>query len=167
LYVAAAATAVVLAHGTDPEVVNPWTPAVWQSFELASAEAVRFRHDFIGTEHVLLGLMSEENGRVSRILKNFGVQRETVRAEIEKIVGTGPQSRAAHPPAYTPRAQKAFQIAIREAKAARAIRAETEHVLIGLLCQGGGVAAIVLEKFGVNAAKVREQLQSNQKDSHE
>jgi len=167
LYVAAAATAVVLAHGTDPELLNPWTPAVCQSFELAGAEAARFHHDFIGTEHVLLGLLGQEKGAARKILENLGVRREAVRAEIEKIVAAWPQSPPTRPAVYTPRAKKAFRLAIREAKAARAVHARTEHILLGLLSQGGGVAAMVLEKLGVNAAKVREQLQSNQNDNHE
>ena len=162
----ASMTIFVFACGTDPEAWNLWTPAVQRSFELAGAEAARFHHDFIGTEHVLLGLMGEENGTVPKILENFGVRRETVRAEIEKIVGTGPQSQTNRPAVYTPRARRAFQLAIEEAKAARAIHAETEHVLLGLLREGGGVAAKVLEQLGVNAAKVREQLHSNKNDDH-
>jgi hypothetical protein len=167
LYVAAAVTAFVLGYGTEPEVANPWTPAVWQSFELAGAEAARFHHDFIGTEHVLLGLLGQENGTARKTLENLGVRREIVRAEIEKIVAAGPQSHPTRPAVYTPRAKKAFRVAIREAKTAHAVRARTEHILLGLLCQGGGVAAIVLEKLGVNAATVREQLQSNKNDVHE
>jgi Clp amino terminal domain, pathogenicity island component len=167
LIAAATMTVVVFICGTEPEALNLWTPAVWQSFELAGAEAIRFHHDFIGTEHVLLGLMGEENGTVPKILENLGVRRDTVRAEIEKIIATGPQSSTTRPVVYTPRAKKSFQIAIREAKAARAVRAETEHILLGLVCEGGGFAAQVLKKLGVNATKVREQLRStNRKDGH-
>ncbi len=167
LIAAATMTVVVFICGTEPEALNLWTPAVWQSFELAGAEAARFHHDYIGTEHVLLGLLGEENGTVPKILKNLGVHRETVRAEIEKIIATGPLSQTNRPAVYTPRAQKAFRIAIKEAKAARALRAETEHVFLGLLCEGGGLAAKVLEKLGVNAAKVREQIRcGDRKDGH-
>jgi len=158
-------TVFVFALGAEPETPNLWAPAVWQSLELAGAEAVRFHHDFIGTEHVLLGLL--ENGKVRRVLENLGVRRETVRAEIEKIVGLGPQSQTNRPAVYTPRAQRAFRFAIREAKAARVIRAEPEHVLLGLLEEGSGVAAMVLNSVGVDTKKAREQLQAGEgTDSH-
>jgi len=100
-------------------------------------------------------------------LENLGVRRETVRAEIEKIVGLGPQSQTNRPAVYTPRAQRAFRFAIREAKAARVIRAEPEHVLLGLLEEGSGVAAMVLNSVGVDTKKAREQLQAGEgTDSH-
>jgi hypothetical protein len=153
-------TVFVFAWGADPEAPDVWAPAVWQSFELAGAEAARLHHDFIGTEHVLLGLLGDENGKVRRVLENLGVRREMVRAEIETIVGTGPQSQTNRPPVYTPRARKAFRFAIREAKAARVVRAEPEHVFLGLLKEGGGVAAKVLNSLGVDTKKAREQLQS-------
>jgi len=160
----------VFALGADPELPDPWTPAVWQSFGLAGVEAARFHHDFIGTEHVLLGLLGEESGKARKILENLGVGRETVRAEIEKIVGVGPQSHTSQPAAYTPRAKKAFQLAIREANAARVNRAEPEHVLLGLLNGCGGVAAVILNGMGVNAKKVREEIQKQSAkgmDAHE
>ena len=110
---------------------------------------------------------SDRNDTQSRAQAVFTASEQrdkSVRAEIEKIVGTGPQSQTNRPAVYTPRARRAFQIAIKEAKAARVFRAETEHVLLGLLREGGGVAAKVLEQLGVNAAKVREQLHSNKND---
>lgn len=151
-------TLMAFVFGVEQEARDLWDPAAWRSLELAGAEAARFHHDFIGTEHVLLGLLGDENGKVRKVLENCGVRREAVRAEIEKWVGTGPKMYANRPPAYTPRAKKAFEFAIREAKAARANRAEPEHVLLGLLGGCGGVAAEILTRMGVDAKKVREQI---------
>ena len=125
LVAAGAMTLMVFVFGAEQEALDLWAPAAWQSLELAEAEAARLHHDFIGTEHVLLGLLGDEKGKVRSVLETFGVHREMVRAEIEKIVGAGPMSRTSRSPAYTPRAKKAFQLAIREAKTARAVRAET------------------------------------------
>jgi hypothetical protein len=158
LVAAGAMTLMVFVFGAEEEALDLWAPAAWQSFELAGVEAARFHHDFIGTEHVLLGLLGEENGKVRKVLENLGVRRETVSAEIEKIVGLGPESHKNRPAPYTPRAKKAFQFAIREAKTARADRAEPEHVLLGLLGGCGGVAAEILTRMGVDAKKVREQV---------
>jgi hypothetical protein len=170
LVAAGAVTIMVFVLGAEEEALDLWAPAAWQSFKLAEAEAARFHHDFIGTEHVLLGLFGEENGKVRKVLESLGVRRETVRAEIEKIVGTGPQSQANRPATYTPRAKKAVQFAIREAKAARAIRAGPEHVLLGLLEEGSGVAAMVLKSMGVDSSKARVQIQKQNiegADDHE
>jgi hypothetical protein len=158
LCAAAAITVVVLAHGTEPEALDVWSPAAWRSFELAEIEATRFRHDFIGTEHVLLGLIAEENSSVATVLRKMGVRRETVRTEIEKIVGDGPKLHGNQSPVCTPRAKKALRIAVQEAKAAGQNRVETEHIFLGLLREGSGVAAKVLEKLGVNAARARAEI---------
>jgi ATP-dependent Clp protease ATP-binding subunit ClpC len=119
---------------------------------------------------VLLGLLGEQSGKVRRILETLGVHRESVRAEIEKSVGASPESHTSRPAVYTPRAQKAFQLAIREARIAHAIHAEPEHLLLGLLDEGDGLAAKVLNRLGVNAAKAREQIRkqtANGTDDHE
>jgi hypothetical protein len=158
---AAAMTIMVFVFGAEEEALDLWAPAAWRSLELAEGEAARFHHDFIGTEHVLLGLLGDENGKVRKVLEKLNVRCEVVRAEVEKIVGAGPQSRRKRTAAYTPRAHKAFQLAIREARAARAIHAEPEHVLLGLLDEGGGVAALVLNRLGVDAEKAREQIRKH------
>jgi len=157
LVAAAAATVVIIAHGTEPEVLNLWTTEAWQSFEIAGVEAARFHHDFIGTEHVLLGLLESEKNGVPNILWKMGVSRENVRGEIEKIVGNGPQSPAAQSPPYTPRAVKAIELSILEAKASRCDRVDACHIFLGLLLEGSGVAARVLTGLGVNVAKAREE----------
>jgi hypothetical protein len=170
LFMAAAITGVVLALGTDPEVLNLWSPEVWRSFDTAHAEAVRFHHNFIGTEHLLLGLLQTEGSSIPKILGRMGVGCETVRAEIEKIVGSGGQSSAGQKLAYTPRAGRAFQIAIQEAKAVNSPRAGAEHLFLGLIREGHGVAALVLNGLGVQAGKAREEILkelANRKDTNE
>jgi len=167
LVAACAMTVMVFVCGVEEEALDLWTPAAWRSFELAGAEAARFHHDFIGTEHVLLGLLGDENGKVRKVLENLGVRRETVRAEIERIVGAGPQSHTKRQPPFTPRAKKAFQLAIREARAARSVRAQPEHVLLGLLGGCGGVAALVLNGMGVDANGAREEIRKQNEGAHE
>jgi hypothetical protein len=158
LVAASAFTAVVIAHGTESGKLDLWSPTAWKSFELAEIEATRFHHDFIGTEHVLLGLLGEESNSVSNALRKMGVQRETIRAEIERIVVGAPQLHSNREPVCTPRAKKALQLAIQEAKAAGQNRVQPEHIFLGLLREGGGVAAKVLKALGVNAAIAREEI---------
>ena len=102
LFFALAITGVVLALGTEPEVLNPWAPGVWQTFDVAAGEACRFRHSFIGTEHLLLGLLQAEGSSIPVVLGRMGVGCESVRAEIEKIVGSGGLSPANRAPTPTP-----------------------------------------------------------------
>jgi ATP-dependent Clp protease ATP-binding subunit ClpC len=92
----------------------------------------------------------------------MGVPREIVRAEIEKIVGTGPASETNRALVCTPRAKKALRIAVQEAKAAGQNRVEPEHIFLGLLREGSGVAAKVLEDLGVNAARARAEILNGQ-----
>jgi hypothetical protein len=155
---AATITIVMHAYGTDAHTLNLWTPEAWQSFELAEVEAARFHHDFIGTEHVLLGVLESENSCVPNVLRKMGVSRETVRGEIEKIVDSGPKSQSHRPPPCTPRACKAIKLAILEAKALRCERVGTEHIFLGLVLEGSGVAAKVLNGLGVDTAKARAEV---------
>jgi len=158
LYVAAAATAFVLGHGTGPELLNVWTPEVWRSFDVAHAEAIRFRHNFIGTEHLLLGLLQVEGSSIPTILGRMGVDCGSVSTGIEKIVGAGGQSSAGQKIPCTPRARKAMQIAIQEAKRRRTQRASAEHLFLGLIREGSGVAALVLKELGVNLEDARKEV---------
>jgi hypothetical protein len=158
LFGAAIATVMMIAHGPEPDALAVWTPEAWQSFELAGAAARHFHHDFIGTEHVLLGLLESENCAVRKVLQTMGVTREIARAEIEKIVGSGSAAQTTRPTPYTPRAQKAIQLAILEAKALRSERVGAEHLFLGLMREGGGVAALVLNGLGVNAARARAEI---------
>ena len=158
LFFAGAITSVVLGFGTEPEVLNLWMPEVWQSFEAAHAEAVRFHHNFIGTEHLLLGLLQSEGSSIPQVLGRMGIGCESVRAKIEKIVGSGGQSSAGEKLRYTPRAGRACEIAIQEAKKGHSQRAGAEHLFLGLIREGSGVAALVLKELGVNLQKAREEV---------
>lgn len=126
----------------------------------ARAEPSRFNHDFLGTEHLLLGLMKSETGTVRSILQSFGVDREVITREIAKIVGIG----SAHDPTmaipYTPRAKKALHLATREATAMHHTHVRPEHILLGLLLESGGVAALVLKRLGVPIQGVRDAIRN-------
>lgn len=137
---------------------SAFTPGAKQILEFARAEAPLLRHDFIGTEHVLLGLLSLETGVVSSVLRKSGVDHEGVRTEIEKLVGIGPDHATAVAIPYTPRARKALQIAAREAKALNQAQVGAEHIFLGLLLEGGGAAALVLKSLGIRIEKIREEI---------
>jgi ATP-dependent Clp protease ATP-binding subunit ClpC len=122
----------------------------------AQEEAPRLRHDFIGTEHVLLGLLRSESGPVPRVLRKLGLSRELIAEEIETFVGLGPDHQPAATIPYTPRARKALAIAAREAKALNHVHVGAEHVFLGLLIEGDGVAARVLQRLGVRTELARE-----------
>ncbi|MEO8428481.1 MAG: Clp protease N-terminal domain-containing protein [Verrucomicrobiota bacterium] len=126
--------------------------------ELAREEAPRFHHDFIGTEHVLLGLLKSEHGVASKVLRRLGVERDAIRVEIEKIVGVGPVHQASGAIPYTPRVRKALQLAASEAKAMNHAHVGTEHIFLGLLIEGSGVAALVLKNLGIHVNRTREEI---------
>ncbi|HXT10196.1 MAG TPA: Clp protease N-terminal domain-containing protein [Candidatus Angelobacter sp.] len=159
LFMAVVTTGIVLSLGAEPEVPNFWAPGVWQTFTVAQAEAVRFRHDFIGTEHLLLGLLQVEGSSVRKVLSRTGVSAESVRAEIEKFMGSGAFGLAGGgEPRCTPRAQKAFQLATREAQICHTQRADTEHLFLGLIREGSGIAARVLSALGVDVQTARREI---------
>lgn len=158
LFTAAVATVLVLVHGTDAKALGFWSPATQQCIELADQEALHYHHDFCGTEHVLLGLLEPEDTAVSKVLGNMGVSREAVRAEIEKIVVPGPVSKTSRALVGTPRAKKAFVLGLKEANSLRCERMEPPHLLLGLLREGSGVAAIVLKKLGVDLERARAEI---------
>ena len=158
LMAAAVATVLVLSHGADTRSLGFWSPETQQCIELADEAALRYRHDFCGTEHVLLGLLEPEDSAVSKVLGNMGVSREAVRAEIEKIVVPGPVMKTGRGLVGTPRAKKAFVLGLKEANSLRCERMEPPHLLLGLLCEGSGVAAIVLKKLGVDLKCARAEI---------
>lgn len=161
LTAAAIATALVIDHATDWKALGLWSPTAEQSFEIAESEALNFHHNFIGTEHLLLGLLETKDSPVPGVLAKMGVSSETVRAEIEKFFNYLPVECKSLPikaPPCTPRAKKALAIALREAKAMRRDRVDSEHVFLGLIREGGGVAALVLKKLGVNVWDAREEI---------
>ncbi|RKY14667.1 MAG: NDP-hexose 4-ketoreductase, partial [Planctomycetota bacterium] len=127
--------------------------------QLARAEAVRLNHDYIGTEHVLLGLIQEGSGVAASVLRNLGIDLQRIRQEIERTVrrGTAPAPRTGQLP-FTPRAKKVLEFAIEEANSLGHNYIGTEHLLLGLLRETGGRAAKVMESLGVRLRDVREEV---------
>ena len=123
---------------------------------LAQEEAQRFNHNYIGTEHVLLGLVRETEGVAARVLSNLGVDLNKVRSAVEFIIGRGDRP-AQGEIGLTPRAKKVVELAVDEARRMNHTYIGTEHLLIGLLREGEGVAAGVLESLGVSLDKVRSE----------
>jgi hypothetical protein len=158
LFVAGWATVLVLAHGTNAGSLGFWSPAVQECLGMAHQEALRLNHNFVGTEHILLGLLESKEGVVSKVLGGIGVRREVVRAEIESIVASGPQWQSRGLPAYTPRAKRACCLAFQEARSLERDRVEPLHLLLGLLREGSGVAAVVLKKLGVDLERARAEV---------
>ena len=121
---------------------------------LAQDEARHFNHNYIGTEHILLGLIRENEGLASQVLKKLGVHPDEVREQVEGIVGYGEEETGAQTP-FTPRVNKVLQYAPREAAQLGHDYVSTEHVLLGLIREGEGVAARVLSNLGVDPDEVR------------
>ena len=144
------------------------TAAARETLELGGKEALGFHHDFIGTEHVLLGLLDLKTGVACGVLRKLGVNPQIVRSEIEKIVGLGAAQQTTRALPYTPRVKKALKIAGSEARSLNQNHIDAEHVFLGLLLEGGGVAALVLKALGVDIqsarAAVLTELGRNQHD---
>ncbi len=127
-----------------------------QALVLAREEALSFNHPFIGTEHLLLGVLREREGLAALALEQLGVALEPVRAAVEKKMGRG-ASPVQEDIDYVPRARKALSLALDEAERQGSAYVRTEHLLLGLVREGGGVGADVLDTFGV-LGKVRAQV---------
>ena len=140
---------------------------------LAQEEARQMSHAYIGTEHILLGLLRAHDGLAARVLESLGVELETTRGEILRIIGEGPpegvprrgrrRSRecrggTAGPVPFTPRAKKVLELALREARALGHNYIGTEHVLLALVAEGEGVAAEILDGLGADGEKIRGEL---------
>jgi ATP-dependent Clp protease ATP-binding subunit ClpC len=125
------------------EASSNFTPRAQQVLALARKEADRFNHNFIGTEHLLLGLIKLGQGVAVNVLQKMGVDLENVRLEVEKHVGAGPDQKVMGSIPYTPRVKKVLSLAAKEAKALNHTYVGTEHILLGLLKEGDGVAAKV------------------------
>jgi hypothetical protein len=136
-----------------------FAPAAQQTLEFARAEAPRLNHDFIGTEHVLLGLLKSQSGTVANVMGRLGVGFEAIRAEIEKVIGPGvPAQRIAANIPYTPRATRALALAAKEADGLNQTQVSPEHIFLGLIKEGSGVAAIVLKNLGVDISRARGEI---------
>jgi predicted dehydrogenase len=134
------------------------TPRAQQALALARKEAERFNHNFVGTEHLLLGLIVLGQGVAVNVLAKLGLNLENVRAEIEKHVGTGPEQKMIGNIPYTPRVKKVLALASKEARTLNHTYIGTEHILLGLLREGDGVAGRVLQHFGVDIEETRKEI---------
>ena len=124
---------------------------------LAQEEARLLNHNYIGTEHILLGLIHEGEGVAAKALESLGISLEAVRAQVEEIIGHGGQAPSGHIP-FTPRAKKVLELSLREALQLGHNYIGTEHILLGLIREGEGVAAQVLVKLGADLSRVRQQV---------
>ncbi len=124
---------------------------------LAQEEARMLNHNYIGTEHLLLGLIHEGEGVAAKALESLGISLAAVRQQVEAIIGQGQQAPSGHIP-FTPRAKKVLELAPREARALGHDYVGTEHILLGLIREGDGVAAQVLVKLGADLNRVRQQV---------
>src|SRR5471030_1802438 len=140
------------------ESMSNFTPRAQQVLALARKEADRFNHNYLGTEHILLGLIKLGHGVAVNVLQGMGIDLETVRMEVEKQTGTGPDQKMAGNIPYTPRVKKVLALASKEAKALNHSYVGTEHLLLGLLREGEGVAAQVLRNLDVNLEKARNEI---------
>ena len=120
-------------------------------------QARMLSHNYIGTEHILLGLIHEGEGVAAKALESLDISLEAVRAQVEEIIGQGQQAPSGHIP-FTPRAKKVLELSLREALQLGHSYIGTEHILLGLIREGEGVAAQVLQKLGADLNRVRQQV---------
>ena len=138
--------------------MNNFTPRAQQVLALARKEADRFNHNYVGTEHLLLGLIKLGQGVAVNVLQKMGLDLETVRMEVEKQVGSGPETKIVGNVPYTPRVKKVLALAGKEAKALNHSYVGTEHILLGLLREGEGVAARVLKSLELDIERTRNEI---------
>jgi ATP-dependent Clp protease ATP-binding subunit ClpA len=138
--------------------MSNFTPRAQQVLALARQEAGRFNHNFIGTEHLLLGMIRLGQGTAVTVLGKLGLDLENVRLEVENMLGTGPDHKVFGNIPYTPRVKKVLALAAKEAKELNHTYVGTEHILLGLLREGDGVAARVLKRFEVDIEKTRMEI---------
>jgi ATP-dependent Clp protease ATP-binding subunit ClpC len=124
---------------------------------LAQEEARLLNHNYIGTEHLLLGLIHEGQGVAAKALESLGIRLEAVRSQVEEIIGRGERAPTGHIP-FTPRAKKVLELSLRESKQLGHDYIGTEHILLGLVREGEGVAAQVLVKLGADLSRARGQV---------
>ena len=125
-----------------------FTPRAQQVLALARKEADRFNHNYVGTEHLLLGLIKLGQGVAVNVLQKMGLDLETVRMEVEKQIGSGPETKMVGNIPYTPRVKKVLALAAKEAKNLYHTYVGTEHILLGLLREGDGIADRVVRADG-------------------
>ncbi len=138
--------------------MNNFTPRAQQVLALARKEADRFHHNYVGTEHILLGLIKLGQGVAVSVLQKMGLDLETVRNAVEKQVGTGQETKTQNSIPYTPRVKKVLALAGKEAKTLNHSYDGTEHILLGLLREGEGVAARVLKSLDIDIERTRNEI---------
>ena len=134
-----------------------FTDRAWKVFVLANQEALRLKHDYVGTEHILLGLVKEGSGVASYVLKNLGLDRNKIRLEIEKLVKSGIETIDIDKVPLTPRVLKVLEYALEEMRNLKHEHVGTEHLLLGLLREQDGVAAQVLMNLNLRLEDVRKE----------
>ncbi|MDO8536596.1 MAG: ATP-dependent Clp protease ATP-binding subunit, partial [Candidatus Omnitrophota bacterium] len=137
---------------------NRFTERARKVILLAKEEAKRFNHDYIGTEHILLGLVREGEGVAAAVLASFGLTSDKIRIEVEKLVQPGPSTVISGDLPFTPKAKKVMELATEEARALGHNYIGTEHLLLGLIREGEGVASQVLMNLGLELERVREEV---------
>jgi len=138
-------------------VFERFTERARQVVVLAQDEARALKHNYIGTEHILLGLLREDEGIAARVLESFDVTVEEVRAQIARIVGQGDEVETGMIP-FTPRAKKVLDLSLREALSLGHKYIGTEHILLGIVRENEGVASQILLDFGADAHTIRNEL---------
>jgi ATP-dependent Clp protease ATP-binding subunit ClpC len=144
--------------GIGSAMMNDFTPRAQQVLALALKEAKRFNHNYVGTEHLLLGLIKLGQGVAVNVLQRMGLDLESVRMEVEKHVGPRPETNMIGNIPHTPRVKKVLALAGKEAKALNHSYVGTEHILLGLLREGEGIAARVLKSLEVDPARTRNEI---------
>jgi ATP-dependent Clp protease ATP-binding subunit ClpA len=138
-------------------VFEQFTDRARRVIVLAQEEARLLNHNYVGTEHLLLGLVHEGEGVAATALESLGISLEAVRSQVEEIIGRGQQAPSGHIP-FTPRAKTVLELSLREALQLGHTYIGTEHILLGLIREGEGVAAQVLVKLGADLPRVRQQV---------
>ena len=141
---------------TSIEDAANFTPRAKRVFASARKEAHRLRHNFIGTEHVLLGLISLGDGVAANVLIKFGLDLESARAKIEELVGFGPEGKTLIHFAYTPRIKQVVGLANQEAETLHNTYVGTEHLLLAIIAEGNGVAARAMRQSKIDLKEMRK-----------
>ncbi len=147
--------------------MNNFTPRAQQVLQLARKEADRFNHGYVGTEHLLLGIIALGQGVAVTVLQRIGVNLESVRLEVEKAVGVGPETKQLGNLPFTPRVKKVLALAGSEARSLNHAYVGTEHLLLGLLREGEGVASRVMRNLNVDLEKARVEIMKELDPSYE
>jgi hypothetical protein len=147
-----------LIAGAPIPSLSTFSPGALRTLKLAEQEAPRLHHGFIGTEHLLLGLLALDDGPVPNLLMRLRVDREDLKQQIENWVKPFPSGKLRDKPPLTPRVEKSLKLAAAEAKVSNDTCIGTEHIFLGLLLERGGVAGRVLRNLGLSPATVRQEI---------